>query len=104
MRLLDFVEQHDGVRATADLLGELTTFFVADEARRRADEALDALERYLDSAFVAGLPFVRIIHGKGTGAMRKVVHEYLHEHPQIKSWRIGTIHEGGDGITVVEFR
>lgn len=70
----------------------------------RADEGLRALEDFINDGILGTLTHATIIHGKGTGAMRKVVHEYLHEHPQIKSWRIGTIHEGGDGITVVEFR
>ena len=69
----------------------------------RADEGLRALEEFINDGILGTLTHATIIHGKGTGAMRKVVHEYLHEHPQLKSWRIGTIHEGGDGITVVEF-
>jgi len=68
----------------------------------RVDEGLRALENFINDGILGTLMHATIIHGKGTGAMRKVVHEYLHEHPQIKSWRIGTIHEGGDGITVVE--
>lgn len=70
----------------------------------RVDEGLRALENFINDAILGTLTHATIIHGKGTGAMRKVVHEYLHEHPQIKSFRIGTIHEGGDGITVVELR
>ncbi|MCX6140422.1 MAG: endonuclease MutS2 [Candidatus Kapabacteria bacterium] len=70
----------------------------------RADEGLRALEDFINNGILGTLTHATIIHGKGTGAMRKVVHEYLHEHPQIQSWRIGTIHEGGDGITVIEFR
>ncbi|MBK9184418.1 MAG: Smr/MutS family protein [Ignavibacteria bacterium] len=61
----------------------------------RADEGLRALEDFINDGILGTLTHATIIHGKGTGAMRKVVHEYLHEHPQIKSWRIGTIHEGG---------
>lgn len=69
----------------------------------RVDEGLRTLEGFINDAILAGLHQASLIHGKGTGAMRKAVHEYLHEHPQISSFRIGTIHEGGDGITVVEF-
>jgi DNA mismatch repair protein MutS2 len=69
----------------------------------RVDEGLRLLEGFINDAIVSGLHHASLIHGKGTGAMRKAVHEYLHEHPQIAGFRIGTIHEGGDGITVVEF-
>lgn len=69
----------------------------------RVDEGLRTLEGFINDAILSGLHQASLIHGKGTGAMRKAVHEYLYEHPQISSYRIGTIHEGGDGITVVEF-
>lgn len=68
----------------------------------RVDEGLRVLEGFINDAILSGLHQASLIHGKGTGAMRKAVHEYLHEHPQISGFRIGTIHEGGDGITVVE--
>ncbi len=67
---------------------------------RRAEDALDALERYLDAAFIAGLPFVRIIHGKGTGRLREVVRQTLSEHSHVKSYESGGEKEGGDGVTV----
>lgn len=69
----------------------------------RADEGLKALESFLSDAILGGIGFGTIVHGKGTGALRKVVHDYLHEHPHIKSWRSGALDEGGDGVTVVEF-
>ncbi len=69
---------------------------------QRADEALDALERYLDSAFLAGLPWVRIIHGKGTGKLRLAVREALSQHPHVKSFESGGEKEGGDGVTVAK--
>jgi len=70
--------------------------------RMRIDEALPKLDRYLNSAFMAGLPFVRIVHGKGTGTLRQVVHETLAEHPLVKSFRLGDWGEGGAGVTIVE--
>jgi DNA mismatch repair protein MutS2 len=69
---------------------------------RRADDALEALDRYLDSAFYAGLPFVRIIHGKGTGKLRDVVREALGENSNVKSFQSGGEKEGGDGVTVAK--
>jgi DNA mismatch repair protein MutS2 len=69
---------------------------------KRAEDALDALERYLDAAYLSGLPFVRIIHGKGTGKLRVAVREALTEHPYVKSFESGGDKEGGDGVTVAK--
>src|SRR5262249_58937330 len=67
---------------------------------RTTDEARDLLEKYLDDAFLAGLPSVRVIHGKGTGALRRAVEELLASHPLILSHRPGEPHEGGAGAMV----
>ncbi len=68
----------------------------------RVDEGLDRLERYLNQAARARLPFVRIIHGRGTGAMRSAVRDALAAHPIVASSRAGEGNEGGDGVTVVK--
>ncbi len=78
--------------------------FEIDLRGQRADEAMDALERYLDSAYLTGLPFVRIIHGKGTGKLRLAVREALSQHPHIKSFESGGEKEGGDGVTVAKLQ
>jgi len=70
--------------------------------RLRVDEALPKLDHYLNAAFMAGLPSVRIVHGKGTGVLRQMVHEVLAEHPLVKSFRPGGYGEGDFGVTVVE--
>ncbi len=67
-----------------------------------ADEALDSLDRYLDAAYLARLPYVRIIHGKGTGKLRSVVRQALQSHPHIRSFEAGGEREGGDGVTVAK--
>jgi DNA mismatch repair protein MutS2 len=64
-------------------------------------DAVDTLDRYLDAALRAGLPMVRVIHGRGTGAVRRAVHEYLRDHPAVQRFRLGEAGEGGDGATVV---
>jgi DNA mismatch repair protein MutS2 len=69
---------------------------------QRSEEALDSLDRYLDSAYLAGLPWVRIIHGKGTGKLRQAVREALSQHPHVKSFESGGDKEGGDGVTVAK--
>ena len=68
------------------------------------DEALLMLERYLDSARTAKLPSVRIIHGKGTGALRKAVQDYLRRDSGVKSFRLGRYGEGEDGVTIAELK
>ena len=71
---------------------------------QRAEEALDALDRYLDAAYLAGLPFVRIIHGKGTGKLRQSVREALSKHPHVSSYEAGGEKEGGEGVTIARLR
>jgi DNA mismatch repair protein MutS2 len=71
---------------------------------QRAEDALDALDRYLERAYLAGLPFVRIIHGKGTGKLRQAVREALQGHPHVASWQTGEEKEGGDGVTVAKIK
>ena len=53
---------------------------------------------------MTNLHVLNIIHGKGTGALRTVIHEQLRGHPSVANFRIGTIQEGGDGVTIVELR
>jgi DNA mismatch repair protein MutS2 len=67
---------------------------------QRADDALDALDRYLESAYLARLPFVRIIHGKGTGALRQGVRQALRLNQHVSAWTAGGEKEGGEGVTV----
>jgi DNA mismatch repair protein MutS2 len=67
---------------------------------QRVDEVLARLDKYLDDAFLAGMPFVRIVHGKGTGALRQAVRQQLRDHPLVKSHRSGEQGEGGTGVTI----
>lgn len=68
------------------------------------DEALAVVDRYLDDAFLSGLSEVNIIHGKGTGALRTGVQDYLRRHSRVKSFRIGNYGEGDAGVTVVTLK
>jgi DNA mismatch repair protein MutS2 len=67
----------------------------------RVDEALIDLERHLDSAYLAGMPFVRVVHGKGTGTLRQAVREALQGNRYVRSFESGSPSEGGEGVTVV---
>ncbi|HWP82051.1 MAG TPA: endonuclease MutS2 [Bacteroidota bacterium] len=67
------------------------------------EEAINHLQQFLDNAYVAGLHRVDIIHGKGTGALRKKVSAFLKSYPHVRSFRLGEWNEGGAGVTVVEF-
>ncbi len=66
------------------------------------DEALLKLDQYIHDAFMAGLYRVKVVHGKGTGTLRKTAHEQLAKHPLVKSYRLGKYGEGGTGVTIVE--
>jgi len=68
----------------------------------RVEDALPYVDKYLDDAYLAALPYVRVIHGKGTGALRSAVRDALGEHPLVASFRRGELSEGGDGVTVVK--
>ncbi len=65
------------------------------------EEAIDALDKYLDSAYLVGLPFVYIVHGKGSGALRSAITEYLRKRAHVAHFRTGSMNEGGLGVTIV---
>ncbi|WP_284139778.1 endonuclease MutS2 [Virgibacillus sp. LDC-1] len=80
------------IRTELDLRGE------------RFEDALIRLEKYIDDALLAGYPRVSIIHGKGTGALRKGVQDFVKKHRSISNYREGTMEEGGSGVTVIELK
>ena len=68
------------------------------------DEALPVLEKYLDDAYLAHLSSARIVHGRGTGALKNMVHQRLRKMKNVDSFRLGQFGEGGDGVTIVTFK
>lgn len=68
------------------------------------DEAIPQLDKYLDDAYLAHLPNVRVVHGRGTGALRAAVHKHLKRQKYVKSFRLGEYGEGDSGVTIVEFK
>lgn len=71
---------------------------------KTVDEAIAELDKYLDDAYIAHVSPVRIVHGKGTGALRNGVHNYLKRQKHVKSYRLGAFGEGDAGVTIVEFK
>ena len=71
---------------------------------KTVDEALILLDKYLDDAYLTHLSQVTVIHGRGTGALRKAVHSHLKTVSYVKSYRIGEFGEGDHGVTIVEFK
>ncbi len=71
---------------------------------KTVNEAVSELDKYLDDAILSHLSTVRVVHGKGTGALRKGIHEYLRRQKHVKSYRLGEFGEGDAGVTIVEFK
>ena len=71
---------------------------------KTVDEALSVLDKYLDDAYLAHLPSVRVVHGKGTGALRSAVHSHLKRLKYVKEYRLGEYGEGDSGVTIVTFK
>ena len=90
--------------ATVRLAGARAAVNELDIRGFMTDEADLQVERFLDNAVLGKLNIVTIIHGKGTGALRKAVHQQLKRHPSVKSFRLGRYGEGEDGVTVVELK
>ena len=67
-------------------------------------EAIVELDKYLDDAYLAHLSPVRIVHGKGTGALRKAVHQFLRRQKHVDTYRLGEYGEGDAGVTIVTFK
>jgi DNA mismatch repair protein MutS2 len=107
------VEKHDPLAAARRQKGVHISVSSADTGDMRmeinligrtVDEATDELEKYLDRAFLAGLPRVRVIHGHGAGILRRGVREFLKGHPHVAGIAEAPQNEGGQGATVVELR
>ncbi|MGN1266388.1 MAG: Smr/MutS family protein, partial [Dorea sp.] len=71
---------------------------------KTVDEAIAELDKYLDDACLAHLNTVRIVHGKGTGALRAGIHKYLKRQKHVKSFRLGAFGEGDAGVTIAELK
>jgi DNA mismatch repair protein MutS2 len=98
----DKVDQVTATRSRS--LPDTSTSVEIDLRGRAADEALEELDRQLDSAYLAGVPFLRVIHGKGTGKLREAIRMGMKGNPYVLSFDAGLAAEGGDGVTVIKLR
>ncbi|MFN8380341.1 MAG: endonuclease MutS2 [Anaerolineales bacterium] len=89
-------------RETASTVSTKSPGMEVDLRGLMSEDALDKMERYLEQAYLSGLPFVRIIHGKGTGKLRQAVREALRGHAYVKTFEEGGDKEGGEGVTVAK--
>ena len=71
---------------------------------QNVDEACIEIDKYLDNCYLSGLATIRIVHGKGTGALRAGIHKFLKSNPHVKNFRVGTFGEGEMGVTIVELK
>lgn len=95
------VPNHQVSQDRVDIKQTPSPGFEIDLRGKRAEDAVGILEQYLEKGYLSGLPFVRIIHGKGTGRLRTAVRELLKDHPYVKSFEPGRDNEGGEGVTFV---
>ncbi|MCF7807645.1 MAG: endonuclease MutS2 [Candidatus Marinimicrobia bacterium] len=101
------VQQSKEVEARAPVVkvsNRSESTFKLDLRGFRAEEAISEVSRFVDQAVLSGIPMLQIIHGKGTGVIRKVVHEVLDKHSAVKKKRLGGLDEGGAGVTFVEMK
>jgi DNA mismatch repair protein MutS2 len=70
----------------------------------RVDEALEAVDRFLDKLFAAGSAAAFLVHGHGTGALKSALRDYLRKSPYLRHFRCGTLEEGGDGVTIARLK
>ena len=96
--------QAGGARKSADSSGDSSSFFSLhlDLRGKRADVAIAEVEKFIDTAILQGQYGIEIIHGRGTGVLRRQLHEHLRHAPHVASYRLAPEDQGGDGVTLVE--
>src|SRR6202044_3639949 len=103
---LDAVKRRGGIRVSTTSSSEDSDYMSSEinVIGRTADEAESEVERFLERAFLAGLPRIRIVHGVGMGILRRALREFLGKHPHVTSVSEPPYNEGGEGATIVELR
>ena len=96
--------KHSSGTGSLKMAKSLTMSYECNLIGKTVDEALAILDKYLDDAYLSHIPSVRIVHGKGTGALRNAVTNFLKKCKYVKSYRAGEHGEGDAGVTIVEFK
>lgn len=97
-------KQHTGVRSIGSSKLNASASSSVDLRGKTVEEAMMDLDMFIDSVLRTGLNEITVIHGKGTGALRKGIHVYLRKHPNIRTFRVGTFGEGEEGVTIAELK
>ena len=97
-------KQRSSVRSVGSSKLTASASSSVDLRGKTVEEAMLDLDKFIDSVLRSGLNEITIIHGKGTGALRKGVHIYLRKHPNIRTFRVGTFGEGEEGVTIAELK
>lgn len=97
-------KQHSGVRSIGSSKLNASASSSVDLRGKTVEEAMMDLDMFIDSVLRTGLNEITVIHGKGTGALRKGIHVYLRKHPNIRTFRVGTFGEGEEGVTIAELK
>lgn len=97
-------KQHTGVRSMGSSKLNASASSSVDLRGKTVEEAMMDLDIFIDSVLRTGLNEITVIHGKGTGALRKGIHVYLRKHPNIRTFRVGTFGEGEEGVTIAELK
>ena len=105
-KLLNTVKRHGGISVSTSSSSD-DSDYISSEINvigRTADEAESEVERFVERAFLAGLPRIRVVHGVGMGILRRTLREFLGKHPHVTSVTEPPYNEGGQGATIVELR
>ena len=103
----DTASQKSAVRTSGGKMKMSKTMTISPEINllgKTCDEAISVLDKYLDDAYLSHLSSVRVVHGKGTGALRNAVHTHLKRLKYVKEFRLGEFGEGDAGVTIVTFK
>ncbi|MBI1305714.1 MAG: hypothetical protein GC181_03760 [Bacteroidetes bacterium] len=93
------------VRINYDLIKAKSEFVMEKDVRgMRGEEALREIDKWMDQAIVAGAPQIRLIHGKGDGILKRLIHDYYHKNPYVKHIKTESIEAGGEGVSIIELR
>ena len=101
-----YFDEPDGVKVDVERWGGGIPLILSGPGAERSivDDAIEEIEKHFDNAYLVNMPYLTIIHGKGSGRLRQAVRQWLKSSRYVKSFSSGGENEGGDGVTVVKFK